>query len=281
MSSLQRPPSIPSAGSNPWRFRDRNVGSVVGLMRQLKKDAQAVDVPVWYRGLRDLKHELVPTLHRTDGIPVSDERNLMDRFKQNAHQFLDHRPQGEWEWLFLMRHHGALSRLLDWTESPLVGAHFALGEKSDKDDQDGVLWCLLPTALDQLANPVMERPDLIPMFTDGAETSRADEEFLNNYLTSAIRESEPAVFPAAGISTRLDTRIQAQLGVFTIHHASRTPLESIGDRKHLWRYIIPSNRKASFRAEFRLLRFGQLTISPDLDSVATEARRQVDPNWGR
>ena len=86
---------------------------------------------VWFRGHGDKSWRLEPALSRQDKLAA--EIQLMKRFKQNAFQFLPHVPQGEWEWMFLMQHYGVPTRLLDWTESPLVGLYFALLEDCFKD----------------------------------------------------------------------------------------------------------------------------------------------------
>ena len=100
-----------------FRYNDMTVKTVPDFIRMVGRSADAyiADLSserrprfpgIWYRGLAWHEAELVPTLHR-DGIAVSDESRLINRFKQNAHEFLDVRPQGEWEWIPL----GSPSRL--------------------------------------------------------------------------------------------------------------------------------------------------------------------------
>lgn len=56
------------------------------------------------------------------------EKVMIDRFKCNAHLFLNHLPApgDDLSWLSIMQHHGAPTRLLDFTFSPYIALYFAL-----------------------------------------------------------------------------------------------------------------------------------------------------------
>ena len=115
---------------------------------------------------------------------------------------------------------------------------------------------------------------MLPMFLDEDELSPEDE-FLAVYKTSVVSKaiSEEPQPPAAAISIRTTKRIQAQLGVFTIHHADTKPLEAWAGGAHVWRYIVPMADKALIRKELRRSGVTALTLFPDLDNAAHEAKR--------
>ena len=51
-----------------------------------------------------------------------------------------------------MQHYGVPTRLLDWTENPLVGLYFATEQVDETETQDAALWMLRPSALNINAN---------------------------------------------------------------------------------------------------------------------------------
>lgn len=241
------------------RHRDRKIHKIGDLLKAL--DFQIDDDSiVWYRGQSDSSWPLIPGLGRPDSDPKA-EMPLIKRFKQNAVPHLSTKPSSEWEWLFLMQHHRLRTRLLDWSESPLAALYFAV---SGSGGADAALWCVDPVALNKNANISFSHSLEIPAFDH--------DEVLNNYLPTIIAsETTSDLPPIAAIASRNSPRIAAQLGAFTISHRNFTPLEEVGDRKHVWRIVIPADAKQHITKELRHLRYTKLSLFPELDSVADDA----------
>jgi hypothetical protein len=252
---------------------DRRIRNVKDILTALASHRQkARKQPIWFRGSTNVGHELVPSLGRPP-FRLEQERALINAFKQNAVQFFEERPQSEWEWLFIARHHGVPTRLLDWTESPLIALYFATHSVDDptrNDTKDGALWILLPVELNRLASIAMFGKRDLPIF-------ETDDEHLHNYLPSVMAsERTTRLTPAAGIAIRHSKRMQAQHSVFTVTHREQSPLEALGTGSHIGRYVIPAHAKASIRRQLEALRIDRLTVFPELDNVARLARRPYD-----
>lgn len=246
-------------GNQIMRYPNRTIRSVPDLLRLLAQHRPA-NGPLWFRGQANRSWELLPSLVRVRG-GLGRENALTKRFKQNALLLLPHRPETEWEWLFIMRHYGVPTRLLDWTESPLVGLYFAV---SERPRSAGCLWALLPIELNQSANAPTDISDL-PAFDEDA--------FLKNYLPSILAgEKQSELKTVAAIAARNTARSQAQLTVFTITHRDQTPIEQIGDGRHVWRYIIPSAAKRGILQELEHLTVTRFSLFPELPNVGAYAR---------
>jgi hypothetical protein len=80
-----------------------------------------------FRGLGDAEYALRANIEGVATRPGIAEDYLEREFRRRAHHFLTEVPShlDDLEWLALMQHHGAPTRLVDWTKSPHVAAFFA------------------------------------------------------------------------------------------------------------------------------------------------------------
>lgn len=186
-------------------FADKTVTSISELIAAMHDVVDAGDIR-WFRGQADVVWKLLPSLARPPNAP-DKELALIKRFKQNAYSILPIVPAHNWHWLFLMQHHGAPTRLLDWTENPLVALYFAVDEKHP--DVDGVVWVLDPVGLNTDGSIQSEVNGELPFFG-------IDDE-LKPYETEAV--GRPVVKqPVAALAPRYFPRLAAQSGVFTVMH---------------------------------------------------------------
>lgn len=239
------------------RYKDRDIKSVAQMLGALKQQVKAKQL-VWFRGQARKDWTLVPSLARKPKH-LKAESALIKRFMQDAVPHITAPPREEWEWIFLMQHHRAFTRLLDWTESPLAGLYFAVSEKRHKE-VDGAVWCLDPVALNRAANLKFQFEPEIPAF--------GRDKVLDSYLPSQVQENPAELFTVAIVGPRNTPRMAAQLGTFTVNHRLHTPIEVIGDGKHVWRWIIPWEAKKKIMEELALLEVSALTLFPELDKVA-------------
>src|SRR5262245_5486510 len=88
-----------------------------------------------FRGHADARWPLYSSISRyfkehrvNENAWAGQEERIVRIFRRKAHLFLEHVPAETdvFQWLALMQHHGAPTRLLDFTWSPFVAAFFAL-----------------------------------------------------------------------------------------------------------------------------------------------------------
>jgi hypothetical protein len=247
------------------RLLEFEVGSISELIGALERDHKAYNGAIWFRGQACNHWALAPGYLRLKKPP--SESTLLKRFKQSAAMLIDRDPKDSFDWLFLMQHYGLPTRLLDWSESPLVALYFALEENEKHPGEDAALWCLRPSELNKKANIQDDNEEFfIPSF---------DDEELKNYSIESLASGpkRTRLLPIATIATRNNTRIQAQLGVFTIHHLDEVAIDKIGDGSHVVKYNIPKSRRSHILDQLRLLGFSKFTMFPELSSIGENIKR--------
>jgi len=238
------------------RNNTKKVKSISDLLRFLKKDCSNYKGQIWYRGQSVASWKLLPSFARKK--KSNSEFTSISRFKQNASLLINHPPLNYFDWLFQMQHYGVPTRLLDWTESALTALYFAV-EDVKYLRKDGAIWMLLPTELNKNANIYSDEHFYLPSFDDDILKSHDPETF--------YRDKTTKLYPLAAIATRNNARMQAQLGVFTISHRDTTAIEDIGDKSHIWKYVIPNKNKKTIKLELAMLGFTKFQLFPELTSI--------------
>jgi hypothetical protein len=113
LEAIRKPPS-----QNEWIFRGHSSA---------------------FWSLKASVHRLSAETTSTAEKLVEGERWLLDEFKRRARTFLPLPPSSDWEWLVLAQHFGLPTRLLDWTENPLVALFFAVRDRNEVAN-DGMLY---------------------------------------------------------------------------------------------------------------------------------------------
>lgn len=239
-----------------------SVGELVSQIRNVRQEKQKVP---WFRGQANEGWGLMPGLLRSKaGV---SEATLITRFKQSAAMLADHVPTDSFGWIFLMQHYGVPTRLLDWSENPLVAAYFAVENLEEHPDQDAALWMLFPSELNKHANIVDKfEQEYVPSF---------DDEELQGYSAESLRNQRVELNPIATIATRNNARIQAQLGTFTIHHNKSVPIEKVGDGEHAIKLVIPKEARGPLLEELKLLGVNRFSLFPELSSVGQVLKEMV------
>ncbi len=236
-----------------------------------------------FRGHTDSNWKLEPTIERLRNLYKDSFRNDAEKyvrtaFRRRAHHYLQFLParHDELEWLALMRHHGAPTRLLDWTRSPYIAAFFALAEA--KEDQESAIWAIDTQALK------MEAVRLLVISGAIEDPKRIDFSFSNPAAFDRVflQETKPAIV-APVQPLVMNERVVSQQGLFLCSNnltwgfefALKHVLES--DRDHsaaLYRQHIPDST-VPFVAE----RLFKIYISPQARSEVLRELHRMNINY--
>lgn len=198
------------------------------------------------------------------------ERRILRIFKRQAHLLLSRVPDGsdEFEWLALMQHHGAPTRLLDFTWSPYVAAFFALS----RAEEPATVWAVHPPTLlshAKLMAPSLggvRRQDLGLWFASAFET-----EFNEKQLRFAV----------IGEPHHMNRRLTAQSGTFVVPGALNESLESFAPDGGIARIDLNTEnvRRPALRDMYNM-NIKESTLFPDLDGLARSLAYELETHWG-
>jgi FRG domain len=201
------------------------------------------------------------------------EARIIRIFRRKASLFLQHVPKEDdiFHWLAMMQHHGAPTRLLDFTWSPFVAAFFAL----EKARSDCAIWAVNFHLLKEKKY----------FFEQENMTMKAPrpEKGIDHYLEFYTENSVP--FITAGEPYSMTQRQIAQSGTFLVPGILDKPIEGI-----LSNESSPENLVVKFILDAKKIRdeameslyymnITNATLFPGLEGLARSLGYELEFHW--
>lgn len=196
------------------------------------------------------------------------ESRILRIFRRKAHLLLDHLPAetDSFQWLALMQHHGAPTRLLDFTWSPFVAAFFAL----ERASRFAAVWALFPPGVSNRkvrtlrASQQVEADEIAPWVEHGYE-----KHFLTNQNRIVI----------VGEPHQMNQRLIAQSGTFVMPGVLDEPVESLVPHA-LVKFVLNAKKmRRQAMAELYQMNISNATLFPGLDGLARSLAYELESHW--
>lgn len=283
------------------RHTAKNLSEYIDLINVINSDEHD---NAWFRGHGSAAYRLQPSVLR-DTTQLADSRGnplrgnemlasggnsvtgpnperMLDEFKRRAIPFLTFQPKNDFEWLFLMQHHGVPTRLLDWTTNALVALYFAVEfitantndsaadadvsfQDGDEFRDDGVaIFALNPHKINETLHDIVHPVDVA-----------ADYEHWNPYTRPTVPANLPTDAPLCILAPHITPRIRAQSGTFTLHGSNIWALDYYSVlRPLIHKIFIPYTYAKKIREELHRIGVTISFIYPDLDGLSREIKEQ-------
>ena len=226
-----------------------------------------------YRGMSRSCNDLRTSLMRLGLDGERQEAHLLRNFRKYATRDAVG-PDSIWNWLAVAQHHCLPTRLLDWSFSPLVAAHFAT-EELEAFDEDGIIWRVDYIQAHQLL------PKKLRAALDEENADLFTAEMLTKSATSLSEfdDLEKKPFVVFFEPPSLDDRIVNQFAIFSLMSGPSARLDE-WLRSHpelCQRVIIPAPVKWEVRDKLDQANITERVLFPGLDGLSRWLKRYYTP----
>ncbi|HEU0065563.1 MAG TPA: FRG domain-containing protein [Flavisolibacter sp.] len=227
-----------------------------------------------FRGQANAEWVLNNAIERTDFIKFHKgvEADFLAEFQRGARNYLsrDEIPEHLIEWLALMQHHGAPTRLLDLTRSPYISAFFGFEQCTIQEGHFIGIWGLNINYLKERAVAILSK--------EFEEALQETKNLINEKLFEKIfiANDRKLVFPVEPF--RMNRRYSLQQSVFVSTGISEIPLmEQLlflkeNMKKAVVKIEIPTKFKKEALRDLQQMNLHRASLFPDLDGYAASLR---------
>jgi len=204
-----------------------------------------------YRGVSNAEYGLRPVLGRTPRLRegevdtfdiLNKERILLENFKRHAPAYTNKSPVGDLDWFCLARHYGLATRLLDWTENPLVALFFAGNPEHSKEFAVYRYWF----------------------------SSWLGEKHTMDLKTIQKQKESLIFYP------RLTTdRFVRQSSVFLLCHKPWEDFDGAPYPENLTKFVFPAEARNHVRYRLKIFGVTPSFVRPDLDGLCEELNDRI------
>jgi hypothetical protein len=231
-----------------------------------------------FRGQADARWVLNNAIERTAFIHFHKgiEAEFVAEFQRGARNYLskDETPKHLIEWLALMQHHGAPTRLLDLTRSPYIAAYFAFEFCWELEDQNIAIW--------GVNIEYLKKRSLEILSTEFEEALKNSKNLINENLFEKIfyQNNKKLVFPVEPFS--MNRRYSLQQSVFISTGISDVPLMDqlqfleATIEQAVVKIEIPARCRKEALRDLLQMNLHRASLFPDLDGYALSLRLRYD-----